>query len=74
MTPIRFGRNPNPEAEPIKPIHQEQYAAATPLRPELKKWRQMWVYSNGDELHRILEALKKEGIPVKTWRDVAKLM
>lgn len=60
---IRIGRQPEKEQKP-----------EAPTRPEVYKWRELWIHSSGEELHRIVEALRKQGIKVKTWREVAKLM
>ena len=41
-----------------------------PLRPELRKWRMVLIYSTGTELHEIVRDLQKKGIPARTYREV----
>jgi len=63
--PTRFGRTPmtvteNPQSR------DEQVTSA----PELIKWRQCWIRVSGQQMHKIVEAFKKQGIQVRTWKDI----
>lgn len=59
-----------PEKGQPRPSVKRVTPTPVPLRPELKKWRMLLVYSTGTDLHRIVKKMKEMGIPVRTYREV----
>jgi len=43
-----------------------------PIRPELRKWRILFVHSDAKTLHSIMRVLRKRGIKVLSLREVIK--
>jgi len=60
---------PEGKGQPRSPVRRVK-PAPVPLRPELKKWRMVLIYSTGTELHEIVRELQKKGIPARTYREV----